>query len=95
MPLFDASIDLTFVGCSAGGATAQAVEAVRAAVERMPGAGWISVEYHATAAGPPIVVRIYDAGEISMDNTARARLARLVQITARNAMFPSLTLTVV
>ena len=51
MPPFDACIDLTVRTVPEAIAPGDAVERVRSAVEALPGAGWISVEWHGDAPG--------------------------------------------
>ena len=60
MPPFDACIDLTTRTVPAGMAPPDAVARVRSAVEALPGAGWISIEWSGDVPGDWL--RVFPAG---------------------------------
>lgn len=62
MTEFDACIDLTVHNVPAGVPSDVAVSRVRAAVEKLPGAAWISVEWCGEAPESPLWLRLFKAG---------------------------------
>ena len=77
---FDASIDLLTRLVPSDIPSAAAVERVRSAVERLPGANWISVEWCGDVPGSPPWLRLYKSGGIWDE------LTHLIKATALHAL---------
>ena len=92
MSLFDVSIDIYPSGLPFGMSPDDAVARVKAAVAAMPGAGWISVEWHIGPQpfGPHVC--IHEGTEIALNNAARHRLSRLVKEVVTQILSPGPTL---
>ena len=62
MTPFDACIDLTIHNVPAGISSVVAVARVREAVEKVPGAGWVSVEWCGDAPASGLWLRLFKQG---------------------------------
>jgi hypothetical protein len=83
---FDAAIDLTAQVVEPNRSPAEAVEAVRAAIEDIPGAGWVSVEWCVGAPRNEGWVRLYEPGRAEPQSGVKwDKLARLIEDVAINA----------
>ncbi len=87
MPEFDASIDIGPYNLPAHYDPAVAVEAVRHAVEALPGAGWISVEHQGLAPPNAPWLAVYPRGQCAIPDTEQWRqLAGRVETVIRGAL---------
>jgi hypothetical protein len=88
MTPFDATITLNDHHLERSGLSApEAVAAVRQAVERMDGAGWIDVEAHSYPASLPGWVILYSRGQSAKSDTSAWRnLQREVETIATAAL---------
>ncbi len=85
MPPFDACIDLTMRTVPEGIAPPVAVERVRSAVEELPGAEWISVEWCGDAPGDWL--RVFPAGVgREQEDGEWAELAERITATVHEAL---------
>ena len=84
---FDVTIDLTDDIVPPGVRPHQAVHRVRAAVEAMPGAGWVSVDYFGLIPpGLPWIV-LYEAGcVLTLEPALTGDLAARIEATVRVAL---------
>jgi hypothetical protein len=92
MPLFDASITigshhLADAGIDPGTPPASAIDAVRAAVARIPGAAWVDVEVEDAQPSARMRIDIYPPGFARSPNTPQWRQLRdTVEATTRTAL---------
>ena len=84
---FDVTVDIPDEVVPAGMRPHQAVYRVREAVEAMPGARWVSVDYSGLLPpGIPWIVLYQPDSAIPMDVEQVSALAAMVEATARRAL---------
>ncbi len=87
MPPFDACLDLTVRMLPGGVAPDAAVGRVRTAVEALPGAGWVSVEWCGDTPGESRWLRVFPAGRGGEQHDgAWAELRERIAAAARQAL---------